>query len=108
MKKLVLPIAIALSFAGAAQAQATKTVTVAMHDPGCHSFVANGKYLTKLSVSGPVRLANYDENTLIVKGKSGIVLVKIGKSSAPLAKGVYHITMVHQAPDDNHLVLTVT
>jgi len=77
-----------------------------MHDPGCHWFVSHGKYVKSLTVAGPVKFANYDEKTVIVKGPKGTTLVKVGKS-APLAKGVYHITMVKQAPDDNHLVLTV-
>jgi hypothetical protein len=112
MKKLTLFLAVAglLAF-GATQAfahtsAAPKTVKVVMHDPGCHSFMSGGKFTKSLTVAGPVKLANYDENSLIVKGSSGTVIVKVGKS-APLAKGVYGITMVHQAADDNHLKLTV-
>jgi hypothetical protein len=116
MKKLTLFLTVAgLLVFGASQAfaqsataskSAAKTVTVVMHDPGCHWFVSHGKYVKSLTVAGPVKFANYDEKTVIVKGPKGTTLVKVGKS-APLAKGVYHITMVKQAPDDNHLVLTV-
>ena len=35
-----------------------------MHDPGCHWFAANGKFLRTLSVAGPVKLANFDEAAL--------------------------------------------
>jgi ABC-type sugar transport system substrate-binding protein len=45
-------------------ASSPKTVTVVMHDPGCHWFAVNGKFLKQLSVKGPVALANFDEATL--------------------------------------------
>jgi hypothetical protein len=112
MKKLTLFLAVAglLAAFGATQAfahsAAPKTVTVVMHDPGCHWFMSGGKFVKTLTVAGPVKLANYDEKALIVKGPQGTIVVKVGKS-APLAKGVYGITMLHQAADDNHLKLTV-
>jgi hypothetical protein len=34
-------------------------------------------------------------------------LERVGAKLTLRAKGIYHITMVHQAPDDNHLRLTV-
>lgn len=113
MKKLLLFLIVAglLSF-GAGQALArpaahkATTVTVVMHDPGCHWFSVGGKFLTKYSVAGPVKLVNYDENTLIVKGPAGTVNAKIGKP-VELTQGTYKITMVKQASDDNHLVLVV-
>lgn len=99
--------------AGTALARTTaapKTVTVVMHDPGCHWFSVDGKLLTKLTVSGPVRLANTDEAalTLHVHGLSGRGdrLDPVG-AWIRLDRGSYTITMVGQASDDNHLTLTV-
>jgi hypothetical protein len=89
-----------------AQTPPAKTVTVVMHDPGCHWFSANGKFLRSLSVTGPVRLANFDENVLLVSSRSGVVKAPVGKRIT-LGSGIYHITMVKQAPDDNHLKLVV-
>jgi hypothetical protein len=77
-----------------------------MHDPGCHAFLSHGMYLKKLSVSGPASVLNVDEAALIVAGTHGTKTVAVGKTVV-LGRGVYHITMVKQAPDDNHLVLTV-
>jgi hypothetical protein len=91
---------------GGSSAPVGKTVTVVMHDPGCHWFSVNGKLLKTLTVSGPVRLANYDEAALLVAGKSGVKRAPVGKQIA-LGRGTYAITMVGQAPDDNHLKLTV-
>ena len=62
---------------------------------------------TKLSVKGPVKLRNLDEAALKVAGAKGAKLDGVGKELV-LARGVYHITMVGQAPDDNHLKLVVT
>jgi hypothetical protein len=78
-----------------------------MHDPGCHWFTSNGKFVRTLSVAGPVNLANFDEKALIVAGPNGVKHDAVGKL-LPLGPGVYHITMVGQAPDDNHLKLVVT
>ena len=96
---------------GASQAfaqtpKASKTVTVVMRDPGCHWFAVNGKFLKTLTVSGPVRLANFDERALLISGRSGVTHAPVGKQIT-LGSGVYHITMVKQAPDDNHLKLVV-
>jgi hypothetical protein len=115
MKALTLSIAVtALLVLGASQAlarpshaQATKTVNVVMHDPGCHSFAVGSAYKTTLSVKGPVELRNLDEAALKVAGAKGTKLDGVGKQLV-LARGVYHITMVGQAPDDNHLKLVVT
>jgi hypothetical protein len=82
------------------------TVTVVMHDPGCHWFAVGGKFLQTYSVHGPVRLVNFDEAALRVAGPHGSQLGRQGKALV-LARGVYRITMVGQAPDDNHLRLTV-
>ena len=103
-------VAVALLAVGATQAFAqsspSKTVTVAMKDPGCHWFAVNGKFVKTLSVSGPVKLANFDEATLLVAGRHSVQHALVGKKVA-LGTGVYHITMVGQAPDDNHLTLVV-
>ncbi|HYA09628.1 MAG TPA: hypothetical protein VEG24_08545 [Gaiellaceae bacterium] len=113
MKTFVLFLAAAALLAlGASQAlartsaPASKTVVVAMHDPGCHWFAVNGKFLSKLTVTGPVKLANFDEAALLVAGPKGVTRDAVGKAIS-LAPGVYHITMVGQAPDDNHLKLVV-
>jgi purine nucleoside permease len=87
-------------------ATAPKTLVVAMHDPGCHSFLIHGKYTTKASVAGSVRLVNADENTLKVASSHGIQLIPVGKNLV-LKHGHYVVTMVNQAADDNHLKLTV-
>ena len=92
-------------------AKATKLV-VAMHDPGCHWFVTGGsmdnrKYGKTVVRTGPVNLVNLDEATLIIKGPGGIRHDKVGATLTLKAKGVYKITMVKQAADDNHLKLTI-
>ena len=86
-------------------AKATKLV-VAMHDPGCHWFSVGGKYVKTLTVKGPVALANYDENTLIVVGPSGVKHDPMMKKIT-LQPGTYKINMVKQAHDDNTLKLVV-
>ena len=95
----------------AATTKATKLV-VAMHDPGCHWFYAGGgpnnrKYTKTIARTGPVKLVNLDENTLIIKGPGGTTHDKVGATLTLKAKGLYTITMVKQAPDDNHLKLTI-
>jgi hypothetical protein len=57
-----------------------------------------------------VTIRNLDIAELRVAGPSGTRLDRVGKTMTMTLtrKGVYHITMVGQAPDDNHLVLTVT
>ena len=109
MRKLILPFAAALAaaLAGTGSAATTaKTVTVAMHDPGCHWFLVGGTYKKSLTVSGPISLLNFDEAALKVVGPAGLKLDPVGKKLT-LGRGVYHITMVKQAADDNHLLLTV-
>ena len=114
MRKILLPfcLALALTVGGsqalAAHQSASKPtkVTIAMHDPGCHWFLVGGKYLKTLSVKGPASLFNIDEAPLIVAGNQSTKTIKVGKTIS-LARAVYHITMVKQAPDDNHLLLTV-
>ena len=89
-----------------------KRLIVAMHDPGCHWFYVSGgmnnrKYSKTATRSGPLRLINLDQATLIIKGPGGTKHDKVGATLALNAKGVYKITMVKQAPDDNHLKLTI-
>jgi hypothetical protein len=114
MKTLVLTLAgAAILSLAAGQALArpaytqSKTVTVVMRDPGCHWFVVGSAFKTTLSVKGPIQLRNFDEAALNVVGPAGARLDQVGKQIA-LARGVYRITMVGQARDDNHLKLTVT
>jgi hypothetical protein len=103
----LLAIGVSQAVARPAHAQATKTVTVAMHDPGCHWFAVGNAYKTTLTVKGPIKLRNIDEAALKVVGPAGTKLEAVCKQLA-LGRGTYHITMVGQAPDDNHLKLVVT
>ncbi|HST17634.1 MAG TPA: hypothetical protein VLK36_08190 [Gaiellaceae bacterium] len=102
----ILSLAAGQAFARPAHTQ-SKSVTVVMKDPGCHWFAVGGAFKTTLSVKGPIQLRNFDEAALKVVGPNGAKLDKVGKQLA-LSRGVYKITMVGQAPDDNHLKLTVT
>ncbi len=83
------------------------TLSVVMHDPGCHWFSVAGKFKTSTAVSGPVKVANYDEATLRVAGAGSVKKIPVGKKLL-LGRGHYVITMVGQASDDNHLKLTVS
>jgi hypothetical protein len=98
--------------AGPAGANGAKKLIVAMKDPGCHWFYVGGgpnqrKYVKSVTRTGPVALVNLDEAALIIKGPSGTKHEKVGATLTLKAKGVYRITMVKQAPDDNHLKLTI-
>ena len=87
--------------------QAAQTVTVAMHDPGCHWFQVGPNSFEKAeTVQGPVVLANNDEAALMIAGPSGTKTDPVG-GTVSLARGTYRVTMVGQAPDDNHLKLVV-
>lgn len=95
----------------ASTANASKLI-VAMKDPGCHWFYNGGgpnhrKYSKTAVRTGPVKLLNLDEDTLIVKGPGGTKHDKVGSTLTLKAKGLYKITMVKQASDDNHLKLTI-
>jgi hypothetical protein len=118
MRKHILISIALLAFAAATVASvasasfSTAPLIVAMKDPGCHWFYVGGgpnhrQYVKSLTRSGPVTLLNLDEAALVVKGPSGTKIEKVGAKLTLKAKGVYHITMVRQAPDDNHLTLTV-
>jgi hypothetical protein len=108
-----LMIAVPVAAAEANHAAATPTkLIVAMHDPGCHWFYVSGgpnhrKYAKTVTRSGPVKLVNLDEAALIIKGPGGTKHDKVGASLILKTKGLYTITMVKQAPDDNHLKLTI-
>jgi len=107
MKTFLVTLVAAAAVAGSGSAATSaRTVTVAMHDPGCHWFLVGGAYKQSLSVRGPISLLNFDEAALRVAGPTGVKLDPVGKRLT-LGRGVYHITMVKQASDDNHLVLTV-
>ena len=120
MRKLIVISISVLAFAAsavatsAAPAAANKApLIVAMHDPGCHWFYLGGgpnnrKYVKSVTRVGPVTLLNLDEAALIVKGPGGTKIQKVGKRLTLTAKGTYRITMVKQAPDDNHLILKIT
>jgi hypothetical protein len=111
MKSSLIAVAtgllLALSLVPVAGALQPKTVNVVMHDPGCHWFSTGGKFTTRLTIRGPVALANFDEAALKVVGPKGTQLDPVGKKVI-LAHGSYKITMVGQAADDNHLRLIVT
>jgi len=102
----VAGVAAAASRHATAPKSAPKMVMIVMHDPGCHWFSVGGAYKTSLSVKGPVSLMNMDEATLKVAGPKGLQLDRVGKKVF-LGTGTYRITMVGQAPDDNHLKLVV-
>jgi hypothetical protein len=109
-KLLLIPIA-ALVLAAPAGA-ATTPLIVAMKDPGCHWFYTGGgpnnrKYVKTIARTGPVTLLNLDEAALIIKGPGGTKKEAVGAKLTLKAKGVYTITMVKQAPDDNTLKLTI-
>ena len=92
-------------------AKASKLI-VAMRDPGCHWFYTGGgpshrKYTKTIVRQGAVKLVNLDEAALIIKGPTGTKHENVGATLTLKAKGVYKITMVKQAPDDNHLKLTI-
>ena len=110
----VLAVAASTAATSAASGSASKApLIVAMKDPGCHWFYVGGgpnhrQYVKSLSRVGPVTLLNLDEAALIVKGPAGTKIERVGTKLTLQAKGIYHITMVKQAPDDNHLILKVT
>lgn len=112
MRKLILTGIAGLMLAAPAAAAPT-TLIVAMRDPGCHWFYVGGgpnhrRYVKALTRSGPVTLLNLDEAALIVKGPGGTKREGVGAKLTLRAAGTYRITMVHQEPDDNTLVLKVT
>jgi hypothetical protein len=108
---LILTGIAGVTLANAGATTPTK-LSVAMRDPGCHWFYVGGgsghrKYTTTVTRSGPVSLVNLDEAALKIKGPSGTKTVRVGAKITLATKGIYRITMVGQAPDDNHLKLTI-
>jgi hypothetical protein len=111
MRKLLLACIAGLLLAAPATASPQRLI-VAMRDPGCHWFYTGGgsaqrNYALTAVRSGPVALLNLDEATLKIQGPGGSKLDRVGKTVTLTAKGAYRITMVGQAPDDNHLKLTI-
>jgi hypothetical protein len=106
-----LALAAAAPLASGGTTSASKLV-VAMHDPGCHWFYVGGgpnhrQFVKSVTRTGPVSLTNLDEAALVIKGPNGTVKEKVGARLTLRAKGLYRITMVKQAADDNHLRLTI-
>ncbi|HET7744521.1 MAG TPA: hypothetical protein VFK76_07225 [Gaiellaceae bacterium] len=120
MRKIILISIAVLALAGSAAvtssalaAPSKAPLVVAMHDPGCHWFYTGGgpsnrHYSKAVTQHGPVTILNLDEAALIVKGPGGTKTAKVGAKLTLTVKGTYRITMVKQAPDDNHLILKVT
>ena len=112
---MLLTVGLLLAASAAARSNAAASGTkliVAMHDPGCHWFYLGGgsahhKYTKTVVRHAAVKLVNLDEATLIIKGPGGTRHDKVGATLSLKAKGIYKITMVKQAPDDNHLKLTI-
>lgn len=94
------------SLAATTHHSAPKTLQIVMRDPGCHWFKIGGKYTTKATVNGRVRLVNMDEATLKVASRAGMKHIPVGKGLV-LGHGTYVIMMVGQAIDDNYLRLAV-
>jgi hypothetical protein len=108
---LILAGIAGVTLANAGATSPTKLI-VAMRDPGCHWFYIGGgpnqrKYAKAVTRRGPVALVNLDEAALKIKGPGGTKTERVGATLTLKAKGVYAITMVKQAPDDNHLKLTI-
>jgi hypothetical protein len=106
MRKLTLSSLLVLALAAPAGA-GTSSLVVAMHDPGCHWFAVGGKYVISVTRTSPVTLVNRDEAALRIKGPRGTKIERVGARLTLKSKGTYRITMVGQAPDDNHLVLKI-
>ena len=107
----VAGIGVSAAAANPQHAKTLKTVTITMRDPGCHWFLVGGKLQKTLTVTGPVWLSNHDEaalklQTVGISPLFGARFDRVG-ALARLDPGTYRITMVGQAPDDNHLVLYV-
>ena len=105
--------AFAVATSSASVAASTAPLIIAMKDPGCHWFYTGGgpnnrRYVTSVTRSGPVTLLNLDEAAMIIKGPGGTKIEKVGAKLTLAAKGTYHLTMVKQASDDNHLSLKIT
>jgi hypothetical protein len=107
MRKVILIGIGALALAAPAAAAGPTTLVVSMRDPGCHWFQSGSKYAKSVTRHGAVRLVNHDEAALVIKGPGGTRVERVGAKLTLNAKGLYKITMVKQAADDNHLRLTI-
>jgi hypothetical protein len=108
----IAALALAAPLAATGGSSSATKLVVAMHDPGCHWFYVGGgpnhrKFVKSVTRTGPVALVNLDEAALIIKGPNGTRREAVGATLRLKAKGLYKITMVKQAPDDNHLRLTI-
>jgi|SRR6188768_1449708 len=119
MRAFILISLVLLGLTASAAAQASPAgagsapLIIAMKDPGCHWFYVGGgpnhrQYTKSVTRAGPVTLLNLDEAPMIIKGPGGTKIQKVGAKLTLRTKGLYHLTMVKQAPDDNHLVLKIT
>jgi hypothetical protein len=104
---LALTAGVASASSAPSAAAKQQVVSIVMADPGCHWFSVAGKNKARLAVNGATSFKNLDEAALVFKGKNYLQRVAVGKSLAIAKPGVYHITMVGQHSDDNHLVLVV-
>jgi hypothetical protein len=107
MHKRLILISVTAGLLAAPAASAGSSVQIRMKDPGCHWFYVGGKYKLNYSTRGPITIQNLDEATLKFVGPGGTKFDKVGKSLTLRLRGAYHITMVGQAPDDNHLKLVI-
>lgn len=113
---LIAALTVAASIVAVTAASATPSkapLVIAMKDPGCHWFYTGGgpnnrHYAKSVTRVGPVTLLNLDEAAIIIKGPGGTKIEKVGQKLTLTTKGTYHLTMVKQAPDDNHLILKIT
>jgi hypothetical protein len=105
MRKLLFTGLVALVFA--LPASAAPVVPIVMKDPGCHWFMVGNKYSVRYVSHGAVTIRNLDEAALRFVGPGATRMDAVGRTITLKAKGTYHITMVHQMRDDNHLTLVV-
>jgi hypothetical protein len=54
------------------------------------------------------RIRPFSPAAMIIKGPGGTKTGPVGAKLTLTAKGIYHLTMVRQAADDNHLTLKIT
>ena len=91
----------------AAKHESAKTVTIAMHDPAVTGSRSAASSSRRSPSRGRSRSRTTTKRRIKVAGPSGIKRDPVGKKIT-LQRGIYKITMVGQAPDDNTLKLTVT
>ena len=74
--------------------------------PSPWRFKVGGKFATKTTVNGRVRLLNLDEAALKVASRQAVRRIPIGKLIV-VGHGNYVIMMAGQASDENYLTLVV-